>query len=107
MFNAGKIYVGEFTTVVELYSTDATNWFYRLFKGIDEQDGNHILTTIRFFHGAATDTRLRIGDSVEVETFVNSIDVSDGQGKEIIMRVSSEKIANEGVFYTDSNGLEM
>lgn len=90
-----------------MYSTDATNWFYRLFKGIDEKDGNHILTTIRFFHGAATDSRLRIADSVEVETFVNSIDVSDGQGKEIIMRVSNEKIANDGVFYTDSNGLEM
>lgn len=45
---------------------------------------------------------------VEIETQVNSIDVSDYQGKEIIMRVSNDQITdNQGVFQTDSNGLEM
>lgn len=42
-----------------------------------------------------------------MDTFVNSIDVSDHQGKEVIMRVTGHNISNDGVFYTDSNGLEM
>lgn len=33
--------------------------------------------------------------------------MSDHQGKEVIMRVTGQNISNQGVFYTDSNGLEM
>lgn len=41
---------------------------------------------------------------VEVETFVNSIDVSDGQGKEVVVAFTSQ-VDNQNTFITDSNGL--
>eukprot|EP00331_Platyophrya_macrostoma_P022192 CAMPEP_0176445692 /NCGR_PEP_ID=MMETSP0127-20121128/23863_1 /TAXON_ID=938130 /ORGANISM="Platyophrya macrostoma, Strain WH" /LENGTH=983 /DNA_ID=CAMNT_0017831547 /DNA_START=80 /DNA_END=3031 /DNA_ORIENTATION=+ len=43
----------------------------------------------------------------DLETFVNSISVADGVGKEIVVIVESSEINNNQVFYTDSNGLEM
>ena len=43
---------------------------------------------------------------IEIETFVNSIDISDNQGKEIVLIVETD-IQNNRTFYTDSNGLEL
>lgn len=43
----------------------------------------------------------------ELETFVNSINIQDNIGKEIVVIVESPEINNNRVFYTDANGLEM
>jgi len=56
-------------------------------------------------------TEIRIyGDlarGVEVNSFVDSINVDDRKGKEIVMLVNAASIANKEVFYTDSMGMEM
>ena len=46
-----------------------------------------------------------LSEVVEVETFVNSIDVTDGQGKEVIIALTSQ-VDNQNTFITDSNGLD-
>jgi hypothetical protein len=55
-------------------------------------------------------TQLKLYDSldegIEVESFINSIPIDDGFGKEVIMRIGSP-IVNFYEFYTDANGLEM
>ena len=44
---------------------------------------------------------------VEIESFVNSIDVlTEMQGKEIVMVIETD-LKNNKTFYTDSNGLEL
>eukprot|EP01016_Furgasonia_blochmanni_P020637 TRINITY_DN2303_c0_g1_i16.p1 TRINITY_DN2303_c0_g1~~TRINITY_DN2303_c0_g1_i16.p1 ORF type:complete len:874 (-),score=283.75 TRINITY_DN2303_c0_g1_i16:239-2860(-) len=55
-----------------------------------------------------TDFRIygQLSHGIEIETFVDSIDIDDDIGKEIILKVKSQ-IHNQGVFYTDSNGMEM
>jgi lysosomal alpha-mannosidase len=52
------------------------------------------------------DNQLGFEGGIEVETFVDSIDVSSG-GKEITLNVATSQIDNQNTFYTDSNGLEM
>lgn len=42
----------------------------------------------------------------EVETWLNSVDISDNSGKEIVLDIET-KIANNKIIYTDSNGLEL
>jgi hypothetical protein len=42
-----------------------------------------------------------------LDTFVNSINVDDNQGKEIVVIVETPEINNNQEFFTDSNGLEM
>jgi hypothetical protein len=42
----------------------------------------------------------------EIETFIGSIDVSDGIGKEVVMLLETN-VNNQDTFYTDSNGLEL
>jgi lysosomal alpha-mannosidase len=42
-----------------------------------------------------------------LDTFVDSIDVKDKQGKEIVLEIKTPDIKNNKTFYTDSNGLEM
>jgi hypothetical protein len=41
----------------------------------------------------------------EVSTYVDSINIDDKQGKEVVMRIESN-IDNNYTFYTDSNGME-
>jgi len=49
-----------------------------------------------------------LANGIEVSSFVDSINVADNQGKEIVLRVSTPNIRNTGnTFYTDSMGLEM
>ena len=43
---------------------------------------------------------------IDVETFVDSIDVSDNVGKEIVLLLKTT-LSNNKTFYTDSNGQEM
>lgn len=45
-------------------------------------------------------------DSYEVETFIHSIPVDDGVGKEVVILFNSN-VHNADTFYTDSNGLEL
>lgn len=42
---------------------------------------------------------------VDIDYTVGPIDISDGTGKEIVMRLNSN-VKNDGVFYTDSNARE-
>ena len=42
---------------------------------------------------------------VELEWTVGPVDISDGQGKEVILRLNSS-LASQSTFYTDSNGRE-
>jgi len=44
---------------------------------------------------------------VQVDTTTLPVDISDGIGKEITINFFTPSIDNKGVFYTDSNGLEM
>ena len=44
--------------------------------------------------------------ALEIETFVDSIPIDDGVGKEITMNIKTS-INNQYEFYTDANGLEM
>lgn len=43
---------------------------------------------------------------LELQYVVGPIPVDDDEGKEIVVRYTSEKLRNNGVFYTDSNGRE-
>ena len=43
----------------------------------------------------------------EIEAFVNSINVQDNIGKEVVLIIESPEINNNQEWYTDSNGLEM
>lgn len=45
-------------------------------------------------------------NTYEVETFIGSINVDDGYGKEVVILFNTQ-IQNKGIFYTDSNGLEL
>ena len=42
----------------------------------------------------------------EIETLVKGIDVSDNQGKEVVLVVKNN-IDNQEAFYTDSNGMDL
>lgn len=42
----------------------------------------------------------------EIETFVDSIQVDDGVGKEVVLLIDTN-INSGNTFYTDSNGLEL
>ncbi len=44
--------------------------------------------------------------AIEVESYVNSIPISDNVGKEVTINIATN-INNKEEFYTDSNGLEM
>lgn len=59
-------------------------------------------TFTRVIFSKATDYVAKFG--FEVETFVDSIPISDGIGKEITLNFKSNYM-NNGIFYTDSMGL--
>jgi lysosomal alpha-mannosidase len=44
---------------------------------------------------------------IEHESFVNSIPIGDGQGKELVIDWVIEGLHNNKTLYTDSNGLEL
>ena len=43
----------------------------------------------------------------EIETYLDSINIEDGVGKEIVLQITKVRLSNKGIFYTDSNGMEM
>ena len=47
-----------------------------------------------------------IYSAIEIESFIDSISIEDGYGKEITLKIKT-MITNKDEFYTDSNGLEM
>ena len=61
-------------------------------------------TTYTKLYFSKKETHLE-SSGVEIETFVDSIDVKDKQGKEIVVQINTS-VANGKTFYTDSNGLE-
>jgi len=44
---------------------------------------------------------------IEIESYIYSISIKNGVGKEIVMQISDTGIKNKQEFYTDSNGLEL
>ncbi|CAD8185155.1 unnamed protein product [Paramecium octaurelia] len=50
-------------------------------------------------------TRFENQDIFSIDTFLDSIDISDQFGKEIILQIQTD-ISNDGIFYTDSNGFK-
>ncbi|KAL4477151.1 hypothetical protein ABPG72_008885 [Tetrahymena utriculariae] len=69
------------------------------------------VVTIVMLEGTKTTTQLRFSGYLqkqvcEVETFIHSIDVNDGVGKEVVMLINTN-YKNDGKFFTDSNGLEL
>ena len=44
---------------------------------------------------------------IEFEVMLHGIPISDGKGKEVVTNWEILGFDNAGVFYTDSNGLEM
>ncbi|CAK92600.1 unnamed protein product (macronuclear) [Paramecium tetraurelia] len=50
-------------------------------------------------------TRFENQDLFSIDTFLDSIDISDQFGKEIILQIQTD-ISNDGIFYTDSNGFK-
>lgn len=73
---------------------------------------NGALVTEISIERALVTTKLRIYKDlldgvIEIETFLRPAPISDGVGKEITLNVGSSDIQNNGVFYTDANGLEM
>ena len=47
-----------------------------------------------------------IFQTIEIETIVKAICIDDQIGKEIVLAINDTGIKNEGVFFTNSNGLE-
>jgi len=47
-----------------------------------------------------------LANGMELESFINSIDIADGVGKEVVVLIQSPNVNNDGVFYTDSMGME-
>lgn len=45
-------------------------------------------------------------DVYHIDTFIGSIPDNDSKGREIVLLIDTG-IANENIFYTDSNGLEL
>lgn len=62
---------------------------------------DRLYSTLWFYKNAANQNTAVF----DITTFVDEIPISDGQGKEIVMKIVSEEIRNNGVFYTDSSGL--
>ena len=59
-----------------------------------------LVTRLRFYNDK------EIHETIEIDTRLGPIPV-DSDGKEVVIKVSNTRINNQGVFYTDANGLEM
>jgi hypothetical protein len=59
-----------------------------------------VVTRLRFFKNTLAQT-------IEIETFLLPVPIDDQIGKEVTIEIGDTEIKNQGVFYTDSNGLEM
>ena len=66
-----------------------------------DMDFTTVKTTIVF------DNSKNVSEPFLIESFIEPINIIDGIGKEIIIKFTSSQINNQGIFYTDSNGLEM
>jgi hypothetical protein len=62
-------------------------------------DGERVKTNMRIFGDLAK--------GIVLKSFVESIPVDDGKGKEVILVVEVPSIKNQNTFYTDSMGMEM
>jgi len=62
-------------------------------------DSSKIISDLRIYNDFT--------NGVELQSFVDSIDNSDGQGKEVVLIVNTPSIQNAQTFFTDSMGMEM
>lgn len=74
-----------------------------------------VTTRLRFYNttgigGATPGVDIHVSSpmsqTIEIESLLGPINVSDQIGKEIVLRIERTGINNRGVFYTNSNGLE-
>lgn len=70
-------------------------------------------TRLRFYNtsnlgisDANTNENTLLSQTIEIETTLEEIPVDDNFGKEIVLIIADTGIQNDGVFYTNSNGLE-
>mgnify|MGYP000849733300 FL=1 len=83
---------------------------YSKIKGISVQRGDQVIevkierelviTRLRFYKN-------QLSQTIEIQSFLLSVPIADGLGKEITLNIENTGIRNRGVFYTDANGLEM
>jgi len=84
---------------------------YSTIKNVSYAEGSIYLVVV--LEGDLTYTKLYFNKmpsyletyGLETSTFVDSINIDDKQGKEIVMQVASD-LTNNRTFFTDSNGLE-
>jgi len=71
-------------------------------------NGSQVQEVRRYFQTELSQViRLFAGQNyIEVEDIVGPIDISDGKGKEIVTRYTTN-FASNGVWYSDSNGIEL
>jgi catechol 2,3-dioxygenase-like lactoylglutathione lyase family enzyme len=62
-------------------------------------DSTKIISDLRIYKDIST--------GLELQSFVDSIDISDSQGKEVVLVVNAPSIQNSNTFYTDSMGMEL
>ena len=64
-------------------------------------------TYLKFFPNQSFFNEDLSNNTIEIETFVDPINITDGHGKELTLNILVPSINNNKTFYTDANGLEM
>jgi len=82
------------------YSTPQKATLYRGKNLIQIQiNGKIIISNLRIYND--------ISKGIELQSFIDSISVSDNIGKEVVLDIQVPSIDNNKTFYTDSMGMEM
>ncbi len=81
---------------------------YATFQSARVWKGNTVLQIQLIYDKVTANLRMSndLANGIELESFINSIDISDGIGREVVVLVQSPNVNNNGVFYTDSMGME-
>jgi len=69
------------------------------------QGGEKVNFNVAFNHYENSANKNSLTMTIEPE--VGPVPTEDGIGREVVQIITNEQIGNEGVFYTDSNGLDM
>jgi len=82
------------------YSTPQKATVYRGKNLIQIQiNGKTVISNLRIYND--------ITNGIELQSFIDSISITDGVGKEVVLDINVPSINNNNIFYTDSMGMEM
>jgi len=82
------------------YSTPQKAIVYRGKNLIQIQiNGKTVISNLRIYND--------ITNGIELQSFIDSISITDGAGKEVVLDINVPSINNNNIFYTDSMGMEM